>query len=340
MSIAHCKGCGAILQDKDELKVGYTPDLTRDFCQACFRLSHYGEVKDHVHPEELPTLKPKSLALMVCSVMSLDMLFFYPLHRYAPDVTYTYMINQVDLLPDSTNLDQLLKRIMTRAKEMNIPYEDIILMSAKEPSDIENLKAYIESFKARDVYLLGVQNAGKTTIYKALVHDEKALAMNKAGLTQDVLKAKLSSRQTLYDMPGLYQEGYLHQLFPYDIYKKLLVSKPLKPSIYQLKAHQGLMIEGLIGLSINKDVSVVCYVNDHVKIHRTNDEKLMILMKEQTLDQRVYATDYETKTFKLFKGKQQLTFADFGFVHIEGPAHVKVTYPKGLHVSLSEALFS
>ena len=39
----------------------------------------------------------------------------------------------------------------------------------------------------------------------------------------------------IYDMPGLYQEGYLHQLLPYGIYKDLIPDKEIKPRIYQLK---------------------------------------------------------------------------------------------------------
>ena len=340
MSKAHCKGCGAVLQNVDDTLVGYSPDLSKDYCQACFRLAHYGEVKDHFHPDRLPELKSKSLALMVSSVLQLDMLFFYPLHRYAPDVTYTYIINQVDLLPDSTNLDKLLENIMDQADAMQIPYQDIILMSAKNPYDIENLKDYIASYKVSNVYLLGVQNAGKTTLYKALVNDPKALAMNKAGLTQEALSAQLSPKQKLYDMPGLYQEGYLHQLLDYDIYKKLLPSKPLKPMIYQLKAGQALMFEGLIGLSVNTDTSVVGYLSESVQIHRTNKEKLSELIKNQVLKDRVYAPPYETRTFTLDKGKQQVTFADFGCVHMDGPLKITLTYPKALHVSVTEALFS
>ncbi len=340
MSKARCKGCGAVLQQDHADQVGYTPDLNRPYCQACFRLSHYGEVKSHVHPEEIPTLKPKSLALMVCSVMALDMLFFYPLHRYAPNVTYTYIINQVDLLPESTNLELFLKRIIKRAQSMHIPYEDIILMSAKHKEDIKHLKEYIASFHVSDVYLLGVQNAGKTTLYKALVHDKEALAMNKAGLTQETLSAKLSSKQTIHDMPGLYQEGYLHQLFTYDTYKRLLVDKRLRPVIYQLKVNQAILIEGLVSVSVDKNCSVVCYMNRHIQTHRTQRERTHTLFKEQTLPDRIYAKAYETRTFQLPSGKQQITFADFGFVHIDGPGRITVTYPKGIHISLSEALFS
>ena len=45
------------------------------------------------------------------------------------------------------------------------------------------------------------------------------------------------------------------------------------------------------------------------------------------------------KAFKITNSKMQITFADIGFMHIEGPNTIRVNYPKGMHISLSEALF-
>ena len=38
-----CKGCGITLQDTNKDAVGYVVDLNQDYCQRCFRLSHYGD---------------------------------------------------------------------------------------------------------------------------------------------------------------------------------------------------------------------------------------------------------------------------------------------------------
>ena len=38
-----CKGCGAILQSKDQNAPGYTPKENSDYCQRCFRLIHYDD---------------------------------------------------------------------------------------------------------------------------------------------------------------------------------------------------------------------------------------------------------------------------------------------------------
>jgi hypothetical protein len=54
---------------------------------------------------------------------------------------------------------------------------------------------------------------------------------------------------------------------------------------------------------------------------------------------KVYVDQYEEKSFRIPEGKMQLTFADIGFLHINGLNNVSVTYPKGMHITLTEALF-
>lgn len=337
--VIKCQGCGAILQTDDDTKVGYALSLEHEYCQSCYRLMHYGEANIHFHPEDLPNLESDSLIVMVSSVLHLDMLFSYPVYRYQPEAHFVYVINQIDLLPNSTNLDKLVEKLTQRARSMNIPFQDIILMSAKNTFDIENLKKYLASYKHKNIYLLGVQNSGKTTLYKALTHQTKALAYKKAGLTQEALSAPFGD-QIIYDMPGLYQEGYLHQLLPYEVYKHLIPENEIKPRIYQLKDQQTLILEGLISISFTgKDMNAVFYGHHNLKIHKTNASRVkdLLLNKEKHFD--VYVDEYEEKALRIPKGKMQITFADMGFLHVVGPMHLKIIYPKGMHLSMTEAMF-
>ncbi len=331
-----CKGCGAILQTEQKDHVGYVINLDQAYCQSCFRLMHYGDSPTHFHPEDLPSLPQDSIIVMVSSILHLDLLFSYPVYRYQPDAKYIYLINQIDLLPKHTNLDHLLDNITQKAKRMGIPYEDIILMSAKNTLDIEHLKAYLISLHEPHVYFIGVQNSGKTTLYKAITGDTNALAMKKAGLTQDVLSKRYKTMM-IYDLPGLYQEGYLHQFYPYNVYKKWLPDEEISPKIYQLNEGQSIIVEDILGLSFSgKTIYPVFYLGSEVKLHRTQDQKVKDLLKNKETE----AFHFEEKTFKIPDGLYQLTFADMGFLHITGPGHVKLYYPKGMHISLSEALFN
>ncbi len=331
-----CKGCGALLQMEHKDRVGYVISLEHDYCQSCFRLMHYGESFVHFHPEDLPSLPKDSIIVMVSSILHLDLLFSYPVYRYQPDAKYIYLINQVDLLPKGTNLEHLLKNVTHKAKSMGIPYEDIILMSAKNPYDIDHLKAYLSSLNEPNVYFIGVQNSGKTTLYKAITGDSHALSMKKAGLTQDVLSMPFQSMM-IYDLPGLYQEGYLHQFYPYNTYKRWLPDEEISPRIYQLIEGQSILIESLLGLSFyGQSITPIFYLGREVKLHRTQDQKVMELLKK--MDEATL--NFEIKTFKIPNGLQQITIADMGFIHMRGPGHVKLYVPKGLHVTLAEALFN
>lgn len=331
-----CKGCGALLQTENEDRVGYVLSLDHPYCQSCFRLMHYGESKVHFHPEDLPSLPKDSIIVMVSSILHLDLLFSYPVYRYQPDAKYIYLINQIDLLPRSTDLDHLLKNITKKAKVMGIPYEDIILMSAKNPIDIEHLKDYLVSLKEPHVYFIGVQNSGKTTLYKAITGDSHALSMKKAGLTQDVLSMPYQSMM-IYDLPGLYQQGYLHQFYPYQVYKRWLPDREIAPRIYQLSEGQSILVESLLGLSFyGQSITPVFYLGDEVELHRTQDKRVIDLLNK-TKDIHL---SFEEKTFKIPSGLHQVTLADMGFIHMRGPGHIKLYMPKGLHVTLSEALFN
>lgn len=335
-----CKGCGALLQIDDPKKVGYALSFEHDYCQSCYRLFHYGESEMHFHPEDLPMLPKEAVIVMVSSVLHLDLLFSYPVYRYQPDAKFVYIINQIDLLPKSTNLDKLLSNIKQKAISHHIPYEDLILMSAKNKEDIEHLKEYLYHLHEPHVYLLGVQNSGKTTLFKAITQDDQALAMKKAGLTQEALKKSFMDMM-IYDMPGLYQQGYLHEVLPYGIYKHLMPDKEIKPRIYQLDEGQALFIEGLVAISFyGEAINPVLYLDQNIKMHRTKDERVSMLIDQKEKHFKIYVDRYEEKKIKIPNGKWQITFADMGFMQLSGPGWIKIVYPKGLHISLSEALFN
>lgn len=336
-----CLGCGTILQKQNPNERGYVENDNNAYCKACFQLKNYGIATQHFHPEDLPELKTKSLILMVSSVMHLDMLFTYRVDRYYPDSKYVYIINQMDLLPKSTNLEHLLESIERKARSLKIPYKDIIFMSALNSYDLSQLKTYILENKQKNIYLLGVQNSGKTTIFKALTNNTTALNIKKAALTQEALKEELEGK-TIWDMPGLYQEGYLHQIMEYEQYKNLLPDKTIKPTIYQMVQNNAVLIEGLasVGLLKGDQKTFVFYLNEKVKFHRTNLSKIDNLLERKEELFKNYAKNYETKTFKLEKNiKYQITFADMGILHVTGKATIEIKHAKGLHVTLMEALF-
>ena len=331
MSSKKCLGCGARLS-LDEKEVGYTKSLEMDFCQACFRLKHYRQVKTHHHPIQIPKLNENSLIIVVTSVLYLDLVFTYPIKRYQKNSKVVYLINQLDLLPYQTNYQYLYQRLREEANLYHAEYEDIILMSSTDQDDIEKLRTYLKTYQVKDIYLFGVQNSGKTTLFNALTGRKEPLTDVKAGLTQDTITAQFEHFK-LHDMPGLYQNGYIHEFLPYEDYRKLIPLREFKPIIYQVKVNQAFIINEMLAIKLLKgdNNSVVFYFNNP-KINRVNESNISSQLNQ--------LFEYTKTTFKLSKAqKYQITVADIGLIHLEGLQTVELTYPKGLHISLKEAFF-
>ena len=326
-----CLGCGAKLS-LDPKEVGYTKNLDMDYCMSCFRLKHYKDSKTHNHPKEIPNIKNGSLVLVVSSVLYLDLMFTYPINRYGENLKIVYVVNQLDLLPPQTNYNYLYERIRKEANLYHAEYQDIILMSAIHQEDIDKLKNYILSYKnVRDVYLLWVQNSGKTTILNALTNNTEALVDVKAGLTQEKITRKFN-HLNIHDLPGLYQDNYIHNIMNYNEYRKLIPTSELKPLIYNLKDKETILINEIFALHLlNGNGSIVTYFNN-LPIKMVNYQNLE--------NQLLKDFEYTKHTFKISDNKKyQITIADIGIIHLMGPKTLELTIPKGLHISMKEAFF-
>lgn len=336
---ASCLGCGAILQINQPEKPGFVKDLAQPFCMDCFKLMHYGQSETHHHPDDLPVFNPHSLILVVVSIMYIDTIFKLSLANRGEKYHITYLINQVDLLPPHTNLDLLLEKTIKKAKSFGISYDDIVLMSAKNPNDIDHLKSYIKIRRFKDVYLIGLQNSGKTTIFKALTGNQKALAMRKAALTQHILNDEFEGHM-IYDTPGLYQKGFLHEFFDYDVYKDMLPQKTFKPKNGKLELGDALLIEGIVGIAIIKgSTTSVFYGSNQVKLHVTKEQKALELLQNKNLFKHSMSNYIKTDISLKAPTKYQLTLADFGLLHLVGPVTIRLFHHPDFYYSISEVYF-
>jgi len=332
-----CLGCGAVLQNIDIEKEGYVKSLDQPFCMHCFKLMHYGKGDIHFHPDKLPTFKKDALIVLVSSVLYLDTILTSEVKRLAEDYHVVHLINQIDLLPDSTHRNYLLGKIQKQFNRFRVAYDEIILMSALNKFDIENLKNYLLDSKYKEVYFIGLQNSGKTTIFKALTGNKEALALKKAALTQTILSGELEGIK-IYDTPGLYQEGYLHEFFPYEVYKDLLPSNQFKPKNGKLEKGDAILIDGLAAVSILKgSTTSVFYGSESIKLHPTKAEKVADLLQNKQVV-NVNFDEYKSSEFALKEDvKYQITFADFGFMILTGPVTIKIDTHPNLHITVIEA---
>lgn len=330
----HCKGCGIKLQNSNKDLIGYAPKLTNKNCMNCFQLINYGIDTNQILPVKLPVIHDDSVIFIVCSVMYLDLLFNFNESIEHQNSKIVFIINQIDLLPSDTNLDRLLKQITKFAKKSKVNYYDIVLMSALNHFDLNNFYEYVDSFTEKHIYLIGLQNSGKSTIFKAITKNEEVLTLKKAGLTQQTITSPYKDKM-IYDTPGLIQKGYITNFYSYDIYKKILPDRKIKPKVYNLKQNKTIIIAGLASISLLEDSgTIVFYGNNFLPINQGSYPKSVDNMVENK--NYLYSFDeYQEKLFDLRKNiKYRITLADFGFVIIEGVNKVSITTHPQLHVSI------
>ncbi|CDR31098.1 GTPase YqeH [Acholeplasma oculi] len=334
-----CLGCGSHLQNENPNQVGYTINLEKPFCMSCYRLMHYGDAKAHHHPDQLPDFEANSLVVVVTSVLYLDTILNSDIKRLGDHQKVVYLINQIDLLPQSTSKNYLLGKIQKNFRLFRVLYDEIILMSAKNPLDIENLKDYLKHTKFKNIYLIGLQNSGKTTIFKELTGNKEALTMPKAALTQSILKGSFENK-LIFDTPGLYQSGYLHEFLPYDTYKDILPKQEFKPRNGYMKLNDAIIIGGLVAISVIKgETKSTLFVRDEVKHHLTKDEKVLSVLNNEAIFD-IKMDQYITEDFKLKDDvKYQFTLADFGLIQFMGPVTLRIYRHPKMYVSLSEGFF-
>lgn len=338
-NITNCLGCGALLQNKNVDESGYVLSLDHLFCMNCFRLMNYGDADYHFHPDKLPDFSKNDLIIVVTSIMYVDVMLNSTIKKLGDDYQVVYLINQIDLLPDHTNLNKVIENIKKAFKEFKVSYQEIILMSALNHYDILEFKNYLNTFKSKNIYLIGLQNSGKTTIYKALTGDSKALNLPKAALTQKVLKESFNDKM-IFDTPGLYEKGFLHEFFSYKEYQKFLPITKFYPKGGTLNKDDAIIIGGLFIVNIIKGKTKwLLYANKNVRYHLTKKDKISnFLSPNQVFD--LSFDLYQERDIKLErKETYQIRIADFAILHLQGDITIKIYTSPKLNYNIIKSLF-
>ncbi|MFA5692032.1 MAG: GTPase [Acholeplasmataceae bacterium] len=338
-NITNCLGCGALLQTNNINQSGYVLSLDHLFCMNCFKLMNYGDADYHFHPDKLPSFSKNDLIIVVSSIMYVDVMLTSKIKKLGNDYQVIYLINQIDLLPKHTNLNKVIENIKKAFKEFQVSYQEIILMSALNHYDILELKNYLKTFKSKNIYLIGLQNSGKTTIYKALTGDSKALNLPKAALTQKVLKSEYHDK-IIYDTPGLYEKGFLHEFFSYKDYQKYLPITRFYPKGGTLNKDDVIIIGGLFIIEIIKGKTKwLLYANKSVKYHLTNKNKISNFLSPNQVFNLNFDS-YGERDIKLDKKETyQIRIADFAIIHLDGDITIKIyTHPK-LNYNITKSLY-
>lgn len=290
-----CKGCGVVLQNVEKDKLGYTPKMEGDLCQRCFRITHYDDVvismKQGIDSDlVLRSVQEKdALVLWVVDLFDFEANMLHGINRHLAGKDIVLVATKRDLLPITVGNEKLSQFIMARLKEQGIVVQGIVicgdlLRHAKMDynDSVAEVERAIEVYrKDRDVVVMGMANAGKSTLLNALCQTTTLTTSRYPGTTLDFNEIKRDG-YILYDTPGLTRMDSLLTHVEDALLKDLIPMKPLKARVYQLYESQTMSLGGLVRLDLigSHQVSCVAYFSERLPLHRSKQEKANQLWSE------------------------------------------------------------
>ena len=273
-----CKGCGAILQSTDKDFAGYTPKAEADYCQRCYRLKHYDDVtvsyRKEINPTEIlqQVSKIDALIVWVVDVFDFESNIIEGINRHFFGKEVLLVLTKCDLLPATFSRDKLLRFVYSRLNEIGIQVIDTVVTGQYGKNGVDSLALALDKYSGeKDIVVVGVANAGKSTIINALINSEDTLTISRyPGTTLGFTKLQWNEH-TIYDTPGLHRDDSLIFLLTDSELKTLIPRFKIKPRVFQLTSATSFAIGGLVRIDLvnpKTDGTAVIYTSDSINVHR------------------------------------------------------------------------
>lgn len=327
--IKRCTGCGAVLQDSDSNKVGYTKDISLPQCLRCFRIEHYNDyqVVEKDNEEYLQILKKvndtNDLVIFVVDLFNLNeevyelakqihnpcLLVLTKRDLFARDIYDEKFTSYLEILP------------------MNIV--DQVLISSKNNMGFDELYEKIQKYqKSQDVYVIGLTNAGKSTMINQLFHhysqlDSHITTSNLPSTTIDMITLPFSKTLTLIDTPGILDHS-ITNVISSKLLKQITPKTAIKPITYQIKVDQSIVI----GEYVRFDMKA----NNNITLYFANGLEKTRFYKEH--DKLKNLEKYEFHV----PANHDILIAGLGFIKIVSECDIVLYTIPGVEVSIRKAL--
>jgi len=329
-----CKGCGIALQTKEKNLPGYVVDLEQDYCQRCFRLSHYGDTthfkSNHVSNEKIYEIYSRyrdSLFVVIIDVLDALVLKDDDLLDSFKDFKTVLVINKTDLLPENVS-DRKINRIFSQMVfDLNSKYRNIkaaILTNKYEKQFNEQFFSILEDLNERSVVFAGRANAGKSSLINKLLNNNDLTTSIYPGTTLDEVNISYRNYRFI-DTPGLVDVNSYATYLNTEKYKLSKIDKTIRPQVFQLSEPQSYFYDGLLRVDIipKKDTSITFYINNNNKIHRTRYENGDNYYQKHYCEFILRVKPLGTSDFSIINQKT-FVVKGLGFFKISGECYVNV----------------
>lgn len=329
-----CKGCGVILQSGNELLPGYVPNLNHDYCERCFRLSHYGDTKylktNLVTNEKIIDIYKKySNELFVVIIDVLDALCINDddLFEYFKDNDVLLIINKTDILPKNITdkkIDYIFSKLLFDLSKKFSNIKACLLTNKYEDKFNDNLFNILSEFHSKKIVFAGRANAGKSTLINKLLGNNCLTTSIYPGTT--LQEVEIDYKNYIFiDTPGLVDTNNYATHLNSNKYKLSKIDKTIKPQIFQLNDKQSYFYQGLFRVDILTDskCSISFYINNSNKIHRCKYINADLYYQKHYYDfelkvKPLNINKYHVEDYKLFIIK------GLGLIKINGSCHINI----------------
>ncbi|MCI5773805.1 MAG: ribosome biogenesis GTPase YqeH [Erysipelotrichaceae bacterium] len=342
-----CKGCGIEIQHSDPKQLGYSPKADSLYCQRCFRLMHYDDLqysmKQGIDPDVVLAgiAKQEGLIMWVCDIFDFEASMIEGLNRHLLGRDILMVITKRDLLPDTLSNEKLKRFILERLKAYQINVKGIIV-TGKGIDNKADIFAALELLAYHNIIVMGKANVGKSTLLNQLSANESLTTSRYPGTTLDLIDVDIEGYHFI-DTPGIEVKKSMIMAVEEKDLKAVMPMRKIKPTIFQLYEDQAFIIGGLLMVKLFgcKQTSVVFYVSNDIKIHRTkaqNADKqwnnhLGKLYVPVTIDQK-----YTQTTTKKQYDKMDIVIDGLGWLCVSGDVQsIEIKYPQDVNIKYRKA---
>lgn len=283
-----CKGCGAILQSEKKDMIGYTPKADGEYCQRCFRITHYDDVMISMQQgidsqqvlARIATMD--ALVVWVVDLFDFESSMIPGLNRHLLGKDIVMVAGKKDLLPLTLSNQKVADFLLERLQDFGIRIKEAVIAShmtnrinEEALACAQDVLEAIETHRhGRNVVVMGMANAGKSTLLNAISGFSGLTVSRHPGTTLDFNEIQMED-YIIYDTPGLTRQDSLLTHVDDALLKTVIPNKALKPRVYQLYENQTLSLGGLVRVDFIgvRNVSAVAYFAPGLKLHRSKQEK-------------------------------------------------------------------
>lgn len=316
--MTRCRGCGAVLQNQYKDKEGYALELSFDYCERCFKITHYNQYKfsDKSNDYYLNIVKnigkTNDLVILVTDFLNINSFNDIDIKNKV-----ILVLAKRDIIPYNLDEVKLLSKINT-----NLNIVDKIVICSKNNYHFDELMDKIKKHQtSENVYVIGYTNAGKSTLINQINKNygninHKITTSNLPSTTLDLIEMKINDDLTLIDTPGLLDQGSAILKVESSVLKKITPKKEIKPKVIQVKIDQTIVVDNLFRMDVKDKVNLVFYFSNNLEIKRFYKETDIL-------------NDLDQKIISIKKG-EDLVIKGLGFIKCLDDTEIKLYLDKDI----------